>query len=93
MKSIKNLMISLISFTLSLAFAYAFYIRYYKWHNLFNELGRCYNPDGSDQVYTTSGIIWALPFAFFLIVSIIYFVKLIFEFKFSNNHKQNNHLK
>jgi len=56
----------------SATFLYLFYIRYYKWRDCFNELGRCYDPDGSLQVYTTAGRMWLLvsvPF-FFLPASV-----------------------
>ncbi|MCB1215138.1 MAG: hypothetical protein KDK66_06645 [Deltaproteobacteria bacterium] len=43
-----------------------FYLRYFLWIDCFNELGRCYNPDGSGQVYTSSAQIWALPALLFL---------------------------
>jgi hypothetical protein len=40
---------------------YAWYTRYFLWLDCFNELGRCYDPDGSQQVYTTSAQMWMLP--------------------------------
>ena len=60
-----------------LTFLYFFYIRYYKWRDCFNDLGRCYNPDGSFQVYTTGGIVWALiSFPFFLLACVSLFILL-----------------
>ena len=55
-------------------FAWLFYIRYYKWIDCFNDLGRCYDPDGSHEVYTTAGQMWgvlAIPFLLMMIVGAI----------------------
>lgn len=55
------------------AFAWLFYERYYRWRDCFNELGRCYDPDGSFEVYTTAGQVWgwlALPFLAVLVVAL-----------------------
>gem|GEM_PF-2591178 len=60
-------LIYIVGFLLSL---YAWYTRYYLWIDCFNELGRCYNPDGSNQVYTDSGIIWIFPATVFLLLTI-----------------------
>lgn len=51
-------------------FLYLFYIRYYKWIECFNELERCYDPDGSQQVYTTGGLIWIIPATIFFLLTI-----------------------
>lgn len=48
----------------------AWYRRYFLWIDCFNELGRCYDPDGSKEVYTTSGQVWALPAAVFLALGV-----------------------
>lgn len=39
-------------------FLFFFYFSYWKWRDCFNELGRCYSPDGSMHVYTTGGMVW-----------------------------------
>jgi len=57
---------SIIYFALFIAFVYAAYTRYFLWLDCFNELGRCYNPDGSGQVYTTSGLVWVVLAVVFL---------------------------
>jgi hypothetical protein len=55
---------------LFVASVYALYTRYFLWIDCFNELGRCYDPDGSKQVYTTSGQMWAFPAVVFLILGV-----------------------
>ena len=58
----------------SLGFAtclFFFYVRYWKWRDCFNELGRCYDPDGSMQVYTTAGVSWGLLSVPFLVVTLV----------------------
>lgn len=64
-RQIPLLLTGILAAGLSLASWYFFYIRYFAWRNCFNELGRCYDPDGTRQVYTTAGMTWALPGAFF----------------------------
>lgn len=55
---------------------YLFFIRYYKWRDCFNELGRCYDPDGSMQVYTTGGSVWGFVSLLFLCVAAMSVVRL-----------------
>lgn len=60
---------SVINFALSGFFVYAFYFRFYKWINCFNENGKCYDPVNK-EVYTDSGIIWAVPALIFLFFAV-----------------------
>lgn len=55
---------------LFIASAYAWYTRYFLWLDCFNELGRCYDPDGSKEVYTASGQVWAVPAIVFLVLGV-----------------------
>jgi hypothetical protein len=43
----------------ALLFGWAFYERYWRWRDCFNELGRCYDP-GSQTVMTDAGFVWGL---------------------------------
>lgn len=52
-------------------FLWCFYIRYYKWRDCFNEEGRCYDPDGSLQVYTVAGIWWGWISVAFLLIAVV----------------------
>lgn len=70
-----------VCFALMLLFVYLFYIRYLKWSNCFNELGRCYDPDGSKQVYTTAGELWIVPAMIFFLLGIIHCIVLLREAK------------
>jgi hypothetical protein len=50
----------LIAASLSMAavFALAFYLRYWRWRDCFNELGRCYDPIEGVVYLEQSGAIW-----------------------------------
>lgn len=52
------------------ACAWAFYERFYRWRDCFNDVGRCYDPDGSGQVYTTAGQVWGWMALMFLAVAV-----------------------
>lgn len=39
-------------------FALAFYDRYWRWRDCFNELGRCYDPVSQDVYLEQAGMIW-----------------------------------
>jgi hypothetical protein len=51
------------------AAGFMFYSRFYRWLDCFNELGRCYDPDGTGQVYTDAGHTWIYPAALFLVLA------------------------
>lgn len=72
---------TLIFAALSVFFFYVYYIRYYAWRNCFNELGRCFNPDESGQVYTTSGFVWIIPTLLFSLFFIINLARLLIHIK------------
>jgi len=60
----------------SAASLFFYYIRYYKWRDCFNELGRCYDPGGSHEVYTTAGQMWGVVSIPFLLLTCICVVLL-----------------
>jgi hypothetical protein len=39
-------------------FAAAFYDRYWRWRDCFNDLGRCYDPVSQDVYLEQAGIVW-----------------------------------
>jgi hypothetical protein len=39
-------------------FGLAFYDRYWRWRDCFNELGRCYDPEAQDVYLEQAGIVW-----------------------------------
>lgn len=47
-------------FCLALAalFAFAFYDRYWRWRDCFNELGRCTDPESQEVYLEQAGIVW-----------------------------------
>lgn len=36
----------------------AFYFRYWRWLDCFNELGRCYDPESQEVFLEQAGIVW-----------------------------------
>jgi hypothetical protein len=43
---------------LAVLFAAAFYDRYWRWRDCFNELGRCYDPKTQDVYLEQAGVAW-----------------------------------
>jgi LPXTG-motif cell wall-anchored protein len=39
-------------------FALAYYDRYWRWRDCFNELGRCYDPVSQDVYLEQAGLVW-----------------------------------
>jgi len=39
-------------------FCFAYYVRYFKWRDCFNELGRCYDSDTGMVYLEQAGAIW-----------------------------------
>ena len=39
-------------------FGLAFYDRYWRWRDCFNELGRCYDAESQDVYLEQAGIVW-----------------------------------
>jgi hypothetical protein len=48
-------------------FAAAFYDRYWRWRDCFNDLGRCYDPVSQDVYLEQAGIVWGGLAAIFLL--------------------------
>lgn len=64
-------LIAVCSVAAAILSAHSFYTRYYLWRDQFNELGRCYDPDGSGQVYTDgAGFVWAFLGSLALLLAI-----------------------
>ncbi len=49
----------------------AFYDRYWRWRDCFNELGRCYDPISQDVYLEQAGIIWGGFAAIFVLLGAI----------------------
>jgi hypothetical protein len=43
---------------ISVLFALAYYDRYRRWRDCFNELGRCYDPVSQDVYLEQAGLVW-----------------------------------
>ena len=52
--------VSLLLLGLSCLLGFLYYIRYFKWRNCFNELGRCYDSETGLVYLEQSGIFWGL---------------------------------
>jgi hypothetical protein len=42
----------------AMLFALAYYDRYWRWRDCFNELGRCYDPDSQQVFLEQAGLVW-----------------------------------
>ncbi len=63
--------ISLFFFACAAFFAFAYYDRYYKWRDCFNDLGRCYDPETATVYVEQSGMVWGLFFVLTLIPALV----------------------
>lgn len=54
MRSLSGLLL----IALGALFALAWYDRYWRWRNCFNELGRCYDPVSQDVYLEQAGLVW-----------------------------------
>ena len=50
--------VGLIFAGLGCLFGLAFYYRYWRWRDCFNELGRCYDPQSQEVFLEQAGIAW-----------------------------------
>ena len=53
-----RLFISAVMFMLTFLFGFAYYDRYFKWRDCFNELGRCFDPETGTVMMIQAGGIW-----------------------------------
>ena len=67
--------ISLAFFACAAFFAFAYYDRYFKWRDCFNEQGRCFDPETASVYVEQAGMVWALMFALTLIPALILWFK------------------
>jgi hypothetical protein len=51
-------------------FGLAFYDRYWRWRDCFNELGRCYDPELQEVHLEQAGVAWGSPALVCLAVAI-----------------------
>ena len=58
MRRVVRIILSLVSAAGAILFGYAWYDRYWRWRDCFNELGRCYDPDGQQVFLEQAGLVW-----------------------------------
>ena len=75
---------ALLLFGLSCLSWFAFYTRYFKWRDCFNELGRCFDEQTGTVYLEQSGIVWALPAA----LSLTAFLLLVWTLRKERDHTQ-----
>ena len=61
----------------AILFAFAYYERYWRWRDCFNELGRCYDPESEQVFVEQAGLVWgaftiACLLVFLLSVSLMF---------------------
>jgi hypothetical protein len=64
---------ALLLFGFALLFAAAFYDRYWRWRDCFNELGRCYDP-ATQTVMTDAAFVWGVMAAMAFMLSALMFM-------------------
>lgn len=64
--------LSLGFFAAASMFAFAFYERYFKWRDCFNELGRCYDPETASVYLEQAGFFWGLCFIVTAVFALIF---------------------
>ena len=52
------LLVALLFAAGAMLFGYAWYDRYWRWRDCFNELGRCYDPDSQQVFLEQAGPAW-----------------------------------
>jgi hypothetical protein len=67
--------ISVVFFLLAALCGLAYYDRYVKWRDCFNDLGRCYDSESGSVYHEQAGIVWTLFFILFLIPALILWFK------------------
>jgi hypothetical protein len=61
--------------TFGALFVLAFYDRYWRWRDCFNDLGRCYDPVGQDVYLEQAGIVWGSLAAICLLTGLALLVR------------------
>ncbi len=51
-------LLATVFFAFGLIFLLAFYDRYWRWRDCFNELGRCYDPETQQVFLEQAGVAW-----------------------------------
>jgi hypothetical protein len=72
MRRILLLVLSTVCAAAAAVFAYAWYDRYWLWRDCFNELGRCYDPDGQQVYLEQAGLVWGLFTGFSLLLLVLF---------------------
>ena len=50
----------------------AYYDRYWRWRDCFNELGRCYDPDSQQVFLEQAGLVWGTLAAVSLLLAALF---------------------
>jgi hypothetical protein len=56
-------------------FGFAFYERYWRWRDCFNELGRCYDAASQEVFLEQAGIVWGSLTAICFAIAIVLLVR------------------
>ena len=58
MRRVVRIILSLVSAAGVIPFGLAWYERYWRWRDCFNELGRCYDSASQEIVLEQAGLVW-----------------------------------
>lgn len=72
----RKILFLLIYLSITAFFASAFYDRYYRHIDCFNDNGRCYEP-ATSTVYTTGGMVWGLFASVFAMLVLLSLIRVI----------------
>ena len=67
--------ISLVFFAAAVFFGFAYYDRYFKWRDCFNELGRCFDSETASVYVEQAGMVWGLFFFLTIIPALVLWFK------------------
>ena len=72
MRRVVRLVFALLFAAGAMLFALAYYDRYWRWRDCFNELGRCYDPDSQQVFLEQAGLVWGTFAAVSLLLAALF---------------------
>jgi hypothetical protein len=67
-----RLIVALLLAAGAILFGLAYYDRYWRWRDCFNELGRCYDPDSQQVFLEQAGLVWGTLAAVSLLLAALF---------------------
>ncbi len=67
--------ISIVFFACATFFGFAYYDRYHKWRDCFNDQGRCFDPETASVYIEGAGMVWGMMFVVTFIPAMVLWFK------------------